>query len=181
MVQKHQQDKIKFNFCSKKQKFEEVTQTLTTSVPRLSPQSKVKAVSELTKKFSPESKATVANNITSDNNPLVDFVKDVSKTRDKILNCACHLALGKIVNKAGGDWKNVRRVNHSMSWKSLKASSHKNFKNIIKHYKTQKSNTPKPPTETRKKGYQPFIIMMTYLGNCHIMMTILGNTRTGLE
>ena len=45
-VQKHCQDKIKFDFCSKKQKVEHVAKAFNLTLPVLSPQSKVHAVSQ---------------------------------------------------------------------------------------------------------------------------------------
>ena len=45
-VQKHCQDKIKFDFCSKKQKVEHVAKALNLTLSVLSPQNKVHAVSQ---------------------------------------------------------------------------------------------------------------------------------------
>ena len=63
-VQKHPQDKIKFDFHSKKQKVEHVAKALNLTLSVLSPQGKVHAVFlTCSKSLSPTSRCNVASNI----------------------------------------------------------------------------------------------------------------------
>ena len=149
-VRKHCQDKIKFDFCSKKQKVEHVAKAVNSTLPVLSPQSKVHAVSQTcSKSLSPTSRCNVASNIHGD--LLVDFNNMISKKCDKIMNCAWGLVLRRIAKKARGSWKQTRQANWQISWKSLKHASEKDINSVTKHYKTVKSKACKPPTETTKK------------------------------
>ena len=77
-VRKHRQDKIKFDFRSKKQKVEHVAKALNSTLSVLSLQSKVHTVSQTySKSLSPTSRCNVASNVHGD--PLVDFNSTIPK------------------------------------------------------------------------------------------------------
>ena len=118
----------------------------------LSPQSKVKAITKATvNSLSPGSRSIVAENIDKGtSNPLVDFHHSVANKRDKMTNCARRLVLNSMTAKAGSVSK-AKQFNRKLNWKSLQQATQKDIDEIIVHYKTTKSTTPKPPTETISK------------------------------
>ena len=60
--------------------------------------------------MSPGSRDDLANSIHE--NPLIDFIKELGKKRDKASNCARRLALGNLVTKAkaGGSYNKMRKL-----------------------------------------------------------------------
>ena len=117
----------------------------------LSPQSKVQALSQTcSKTLSPASSSTLSDAVGS--NPLVDVYTSVKRKRDNASNCVRRLILNKLSTQYGSA-KKVRRSNRGLNWTSLQkaAAAGMDVDKIIIHYKTTKSTTPKPPTETKKK------------------------------
>ena len=97
--------------------------------------------------MSPGSRDDLANSIHE--NPLIDFIKEIGKKRDKASNCARRLALGNLITKIGGSYNNVRKLDCGLKFKLLKDASEKHISNIIKLCKTskRKAKKKKQPTE----------------------------------
>ena len=91
--------------------------------------------------MSPGSRDDLANSIHE--NPLIDFIKEIGKKRDKASNCARRLALGSLITKIGGSYNNVRKLDCGLKFKSLKDASEKHISNIIKLCKTSKRKAKK--------------------------------------
>ena len=116
----------------------------------LSPQSKVKALSQsCSKSLLPASNSKLSDAV-GVSNLLVDVYDSVKRKRDKASNCARRLILNKLSAKVGTA-NQVRRSNRSLSWTSLQKAARMDVNKIIIHYKTVKSTIPKPRTETVKK------------------------------
>ena len=126
--------------------------TLNTSLSLLSPLSKVKAITQSYTSLSPASKSNLSESILEGtSHPLVDFHKSVANKRDKMTNCAHRLVLNQLAASAGSANK-ARCSYRNLNWTSLQQAVQKDVDEIIVHYKTTKSTTPKPPTETVKKA-----------------------------
>ena len=125
-VQKHRAMKVKLDFRSKKQNVDHVAKVLDTSLSMLSPQSKVKAVTQsCNNSLSPASKSNLSECLVEgQSNPLVDFHKRVANKRDEITNCARRLALKTLAEKAGSV-KKAKRTNRNLNWRSLQQAVQK--------------------------------------------------------
>ena len=76
--------------------------------------------------------------------------QSVSKKHGKTSNCVHHLVLDKLASSAGSVEK-AKKTYQNLNWTSLQQAFRKDIDEIIVHYKTTKSKTQKPPTETVKK------------------------------
>ena len=120
-------------------------------MPKLSPASKVKAISQsCNETLSPASKSSLSQKLSNKaENPLVGIHQSISKKWDKTSNCARHLVLNKLATSAGSVEK-AKKTYQNLTWASLQQAFQKDIDEIIVHYKT-KSKAQKSPTETVKK------------------------------
>ena len=119
---------------------------------KLSSASKVKAISQsYSETLSPASKSSLSQKLSNEaENPLVGIHQNVSKKRDKVSNCVCHLVLNKLATCAGFVEK-AKKTYRNLNWTSLQQAFQKDIYEIIVHYKRTKSKTQKSLTETVKK------------------------------
>ena len=90
-------------FKYKKQKIDGVAKKLDVYLSKLSPASKVKAISQsYHETLYPASKSGLSQKLSNEaENPLVGIHPSVSKKHDKTSNCVRHLVLNKLATSAG--------------------------------------------------------------------------------